>query len=775
MMLQQTHTYANTGLQSFADASPDYDMAPVGLGSMQEQARKLAEYGRNGDIYVVHAAEGETVVPMEVLDANPKVRELLFNQMREMGLDPQEFVIGDDLNSINPVTGMPEFFFKSVFRGVKKAIKGVVKFAKKAAPIALPIVAAAFGFPFLGPAFSAGSFGASALAGGLGSLAQGGSFKDALKAGVMSGGISALSSGVMGGLRADAGTSFGQGFMGGLEGSLTGATPVFKAGQQIGTRYAAAPYATQGLNLTGASEQALAAHEAASTSQWDKILGRGTERDILGGLTGGSIFDRTPAQDQPGFRDLSGKAMPSGTDLGRTYKQPPVKNFDPRDSTTWFTPGRQPSLGQLRAEGRAVDTAFLDKGDLKKGYNWLLPKDSSAELIDKKAADLIEKHPTLYGGKGGVDRAVAAAKTTLNPSAVEKYWKPAALATGAAYAAGAFDPPERDPGMSDEEWEEEKRKARNPYWYPTQKEGETAQQFAERSEREVAPYKVARSALDPFRFMNRGGLAQYGHQNFRSGGYVQGYNTGGSVPDWATGLPTGLRYTDGRVGIDPVYSSVKPTSGKTYGWENVEDDSYERYDAFDPQAYFWNLYNREGIRDLGGGFRLGQTMSHDNEGNDRIFFEIQSTGGGETGGETGGGAGGPPGRPTGPTAPGGPIVSGEHVNPVWNPSRKDRETDSDYGERVAGLREPFLFSDEATQVGRGMFAAEGGLAQYPRREMLVEGPGTERSDDIPAMLSDGEFVLNARSVRGADPTGQGDRYRGARNLYNMMRNFEMRA
>ena len=68
----------------------------------------------------------------------------------------------------------------------------------------------------------------------------------------------------------------------------------------------------------------------------------------------------------------------------------------------------------------------------------------------------------------------------------------------------------------------------------------------------------------------------------------------------------------------------------------------------------------------------------------------------------------------------------------------------------------------------------GGTAQYPRREMLVEGPGTERSDDIPAMLSDGEFVLNARSVRGADPTGQGNRYRGAQNLYSMMRNFEMK-
>ena len=62
-----------------------------------------------------------------------------------------------------------------------------------------------------------------------------------------------------------------------------------------------------------------------------------------------------------------------------------------------------------------------------------------------------------------------------------------------------------------------------------------------------------------------------------------------------------------------------------------------------------------------------------------------------------------------------------------------------------------------------------------RARALVQGLGTEKSDSIPARLSDGEFVLTARAVRGADPTGQGDRYRGAQNLYKLMRNFEMRA
>ena len=114
-MQQQSYTPSSNGIQSFADASPEYELSPIGLASMHEQAQKLAEYGRNGDIYVVHAAEGETVVPMEVLNENPKIKELLFKQMEEMGLDPQEFVVGNELNSINPDTGLPEFFYLKGF------------------------------------------------------------------------------------------------------------------------------------------------------------------------------------------------------------------------------------------------------------------------------------------------------------------------------------------------------------------------------------------------------------------------------------------------------------------------------------------------------------------------------------------------------------------------------------------------------------------------------------------------------------------------------------
>jgi len=65
--------------------------------------------------------------------------------------------------------------------------------------------------------------------------------------------------------------------------------------------------------------------------------------------------------------------------------------------------------------------------------------------------------------------------------------------------------------------------------------------------------------------------------------------------------------------------------------------------------------------------------------------------------------------------------------------------------------------------------AEGG---YPRRTGQISGPGTETSDSIPAMLSDGEFVMTAKAVRGA---GKGSRRAGAKKMYALMHQLERNA
>jgi hypothetical protein len=65
-------------------------------------------------------------------------------------------------------------------------------------------------------------------------------------------------------------------------------------------------------------------------------------------------------------------------------------------------------------------------------------------------------------------------------------------------------------------------------------------------------------------------------------------------------------------------------------------------------------------------------------------------------------------------------------------------------------------------------AARGGIADA-RRGGHLEGPGTGTSDSIPAKLSDGEFVMTAKAVRGA---GGGDRMKGAKKMYELMHKFE---
>ena len=65
-----------------------------------------------------------------------------------------------------------------------------------------------------------------------------------------------------------------------------------------------------------------------------------------------------------------------------------------------------------------------------------------------------------------------------------------------------------------------------------------------------------------------------------------------------------------------------------------------------------------------------------------------------------------------------------------------------------------------------------GTGGYPRRTGQISGPGTETSDSIPAMLSDGEFVMTAKAVKAL---GKGDRRAGAKKMYALMHHLEKNA
>jgi hypothetical protein len=88
---------------------------------------------------------------------------------------------------------------------------------------------------------------------------------------------------------------------------------------------------------------------------------------------------------------------------------------------------------------------------------------------------------------------------------------------------------------------------------------------------------------------------------------------------------------------------------------------------------------------------------------------------------------------------------------------------------VAGLYGvPLIYGPD----GQPIRMAKGGdakMTHFPRRNGPISGPGTGTSDDIPAMLSDGEFVFTAKAVRNA---GGGSRRKGAARMYKLMKKLE---
>jgi hypothetical protein len=213
-------------------AQPKYQGDPT-IASL---ANGLGTLGRYGDSYMVHAAEGETVIPAEILAANPELKNQLFWQMRMMGIqDPNRYVVGNNLNSINPLTGQPEFFFKKAWRSVKKAVKK-----------ALPYIAAAVG-NYIAPGIG------GPIASGLVTKFQGGTWGDAAKSAAFAYGTQAAMQGLQGGIAGlgPEGQGFGSGF---AEGLGKGVVAPFQAAGNIfaGTPFDPGTPATQNPLAQGA-------------------------------------------------------------------------------------------------------------------------------------------------------------------------------------------------------------------------------------------------------------------------------------------------------------------------------------------------------------------------------------------------------------------------------------------------------------------------------------------------------------------------------------------
>ena len=299
-------------------AQPKYNGSPT----IKAIANGLGTLGRYGDSYMVHAAEGETVVPAEILDANPELKQQLFWQMRMMGIkDPNRYVVGSNLNSINPVTGQPEFFFKKIFRAVKKVFKKVL-------PIAAPII---------GNLIAPGIGGI--IASGLVTKLQGGSWGDVLKSAALSHGIGALGQGIGGAFQA-AGAAPGTIGGGFLEGLQKGALAPFEAGAGLfaGTPFSSAPATSNPLaqGILGPTGLGVAFNQGA------RGLRQLPAQKFLGSETLGKLFPsyrNTGALEQLGIDPSTGQ---------HSYPRPKNLGSSPGIRDTIREPGAPDMQGNIR-------------------------------------------------------------------------------------------------------------------------------------------------------------------------------------------------------------------------------------------------------------------------------------------------------------------------------------------------------------------------------------------------------------------------------------------
>ncbi len=374
-----------------------------GISQFTDMAAQMAGLGRFGDDVIVHAQTGELVIPKKILDDNPEIKQMVFEQLMAQGVeDPEQYVVGSGSASINPETGLAEYgfgsFFKpirrvvsSVAKGVKNVASKVVKVAKKVAPIVLPI-AMTLAFPALG------AYGA-ALGSGIGTLIQGGSFKDALKSAAISG----VTAGAFKGFEnVAAGGTFSEGFTGAF--SAPGAR-FAQVGGQLKSGFSG-----DGFNFG---------------------------QDFLGGTPKGQT---TTGPETGGTTPES--QYTADTDPFYTSKNVPT------DTTQVVEQSTSPGL---------PDPSLDDRTLLQKTKDFLLPSDPTgadlaakqAEFSKSYAEGLKQINPNLGAAeaKAAAD-AVAQQQITMEsiqPGIIGKYGPLAATGVGAMYLTGGFDTPEPTP------------------------------------------------------------------------------------------------------------------------------------------------------------------------------------------------------------------------------------------------------------------------------------------------------------------------------------------
>ena len=239
MMLMQEQQATNDPDEQKSLQAVGENLQAAAQAPMAEQAAMLAAEGRGGDTKLAHLRIGEVVLPPEAFE-DEQFESMVGAKFQELDLDPEQYVVGGGIASLNPITGLEEFgWFKKTFKSLKKVAKVVAPIAMLIPGVGTAIGAALGGIGGLagagmakiglgGLASSIGGLASSAL-GGLGSLGIPGI--SPIAGGMASGGAGgalstigkALTNPLAGGLFGGAGSTYG-----GLDPSVAGNQDFFR-------------------------------------------------------------------------------------------------------------------------------------------------------------------------------------------------------------------------------------------------------------------------------------------------------------------------------------------------------------------------------------------------------------------------------------------------------------------------------------------------------------------------------------------------------------------
>lgn len=723
--------------------TPKYQGDP----SIKALANGLGTLGRYGDEYMVHAAHGETVVPAEILEANPELKQQLFQQMRLMGIkNPNRYVVGNSLNSINPLTGQPEFFFKKIFRAIRRVVK-------KIAPIVVPIIGNMIAPGIGGPVASA-----------LYSKATGGSWGDALKSAALSYGASALGSGVKGIMNAAPGSGM-SGFFSGLK---SGALAPFNAASNLFTSGANNPLAQGIFGQRGAGlifgSTAGSGPGGVGTYSSEGLFGKGYEglnkaanaifpsyQTFSGGQT--SLGNNAVTANQQQANQLSGynadgtaiKAPPAqvistsgGTDVNQ------VNNVSPRGIDTVNNVGtnnvvsQQPSSGIMDA--KVVNTS---------GYS---PEAGASYNAGEIAANNVTNAGTS-----------AAATGTSKLSNAYDWIKRNRFLVGAAGAGGLYylSQEEEDPMPDRDEFErmsDPERAAYNDFnkLSSEEKKGQRGYELLQQAgiRPRYSPADLARITGIGLDDATNYQTNTFGQTGFAEGGLGTLAQTGSLEQANAAALQTQgegapFVYQNKAYTASSAGAQLQSPAGETASGMQMMSPTTPQLGTPTPADSMQtglatmtdspNLIKRitsgQGVvtpdgKGASGGNPLFTAMMEqaknamDNRQNQKVEMQMQRA----------------------------PVIAPVYQQP--NNIQGGLQAVNQLAPANNGLSSFYQKANPA------MMKAGGGE---------VEGPGTGTSDSIPANLSDGEFVMTAEAVRNA---GGGDRNMGAARMYDLMNRFE---